>query len=212
MRRWLLSTLLSVLTAVGCAGTASAMPGTALERGASKETALEGAALKGAALKGAAGSPARGPMISAEVEFRISTPEQKRVSGARVIVVAANGKVIATGVTGSDGKWSAKLRVKKDARFAPVQSMGTVTALIVARGYNEEVLFEVPVYSGAVQPVVLRPVQTGVRNEPGAELGNLHRMILMGIVDHYAQLAKLQKQQPIPGEQNYSPWGPGQHP
>ncbi len=86
--------------------------------------------------------------------------------------------------------------------------MGTVTAIAVARGFNEQIVFDVPVAPGEVQPITLLEAKSGQRNEPFATLGHLHRLIYAQVIDRYARQAHLGKQPPIAREFQYAPWGP----
>jgi len=140
------------------------------------------------------------------IEFRVATPDAKTVDGARVIVVEQGGKVLASGVTDKSGIWIASIPIEQDLRFQDIREMGTVTAIAAANGYNEQVVFEVPVVQDGVQPIILNPVQPNKRNEPTVALGNLHRHDVMQFINRYAKALGLQKQSPIPGEKGYAPW------
>lgn len=142
------------------------------------------------------------------VEFRVAAPDLKRISKARVIVIDKNGKVVSSGVTDSRGTWLATLRPELDQRFKQVRPMGTVTALVLAHGYNEEVEFEVPVFPGSIQPVMMIPIAPNRRNEPQADLGNLHRHDIMRMIDAYAREQGLTRQPSVAGEKGYAPWSP----
>ncbi|MHB1627951.1 MAG: hypothetical protein ACYCVB_06195 [Bacilli bacterium] len=157
-------------------------------------------------------SPAKDPVsaqpLESTVEFRVADPGLKPIPGARVAIVGQSGEVLGTGLTNSVGMWKAKITVKPDPRFVSSGKLGTVAALVTAAGYNEMLLFEVPVDQGQVQvqPVILNPIQTGQRNEPVAALGNIHRHAYMRLIDDYAQRIKLVRQPAIKGEQGYAPW------
>ncbi|PWI57793.1 hypothetical protein [Sulfoacidibacillus thermotolerans] len=142
------------------------------------------------------------------VEFRVANVQMKKIEGARVTVVDNRGKIIETGLTNREGVWDARIATPTDRRFAPVRKMGTVTALLFADGYNETIVFDVPVEQGQIQPVTLNPIVPNQRNEPHAELGAIHRLTIIGLINHYAEMQKLKKQPPIPGELNYAPWSP----
>ncbi len=155
-------------------------------------------------------SPAKNPVsaqsFESTVEFRVADPSLKPIPGARVAIVGQSGEVLGTGLTNSVGMWKAKITVKPDPRFVSSGKLGTVTALVTATGFNEMLLFEVPVDQGQVQPVILNSIQTGQRNEPVAALGNIHRHAYMRLIDDYAQRIKLVRQPAIKGEQGYAPW------
>lgn len=142
------------------------------------------------------------------IDFRIGSRETARVAGARIIVIGDDGDVLAQGVSNSNGEWRVSLPLKPDKRFEAVRAMDTVTAIAVAKGYNEAVVFEVPVAADMVQPIILNPIRANQRNEPLAFLGNLHRHDLAVLINAYAQKVGLSRQAPVPGEQGYSPWGP----
>ena len=142
------------------------------------------------------------------IDFRIGSRATVRVVGARIIVIGDDGDVLAQGVSNSNGEWRVSLPLKPDKRFEAVRAMDTVTAIAVAKGYNEAVVFEVPITANTVQPIILNPLRANQRNEPLAFLGNLHRHDLAVLIDAYAQKVGLVRQAPVPGEQGYAPWGP----
>lgn len=142
------------------------------------------------------------------VEFRVGTTESKRVAGARIIVVNPEGKIVASGLTNSSGVWNASVPYQNDPKYEQAGPRGTVTAIVVANGYNEQAVFEVPIKQDAVQPVVLYPISKNQRNEPTASLGNIHHHDLISFIDHFANKFGLKRQAPIPNEKGYAPWGP----
>jgi hypothetical protein len=146
------------------------------------------------------------PTVTATVQFRVfSARDYSTIAGARIIVINRDGRILQTGLTNAQGAWRATLTVPRDPRFG---SMGVATAIAVANGYNENVVFDVPVKVDTVQPITLSPIVAGLRNEPSAVLGNLHRLDVIDLVNRYAKELGLQKQTPIPGEMGYAPWGP----
>lgn len=146
---------------------------------------------------------------TATVEFRVASVQQQNIVDAEIIVIDENGDILARGRTDAMGKWLCSVPWKVDPRFDDVRPVRTVTAIVVATGYNEHVLFEVPVRPHAVQPVLMTPVGANRRNEPTYGLGNLHRTEIQKMVDSYAKQSGLKRQQPVPGEEGYAPWGPG---
>lgn len=143
---------------------------------------------------------------TAAVRFRVVSAEDFRVlPGARVIVVGEDGRIITSGLTNSEGIWSPSLTVPLDPRF---KDIGIVMAIGIANGHNENVVFEVPVKQGTVQPITLYPIQPRLRNEASASLGQLHHLDVIGTVNRYAQMLGLAKQPGITGEFGYSPWSP----
>ncbi|QSO45476.1 hypothetical protein [Alicyclobacillus mengziensis] len=143
---------------------------------------------------------------TATIRFRVVSADDFRVlPGARVIVVGEDGRIITSGVTNTDGIWSPSLTVPLDPRF---KDIGIVTAIGVANEHNENVVFEVPVKQGTVQPITLYPIQPRLRNEASASLGQLHHLDVIEIVNRYAQMLGLSKQPGIVGEFGYSPWSP----
>ncbi len=145
---------------------------------------------------------------NAAVEFRISSPDLKNIGGARVIIINNKGAIIANGVTNSSGVWSSFLHTEQDPRFVNIHQLGTVTAIVTAVGYNEEVVFEVPVFPGSIQPVTMVPLRPSQRNEPINDLGNLHRHDIRQMIDRYANELGLAKQKPLPGERDDDHWSP----
>ncbi|GMA64773.1 hypothetical protein NZD89_05275 [Alicyclobacillus fastidiosus] len=144
--------------------------------------------------------------VSATVTFRVvSAADYQGLKGARVIVVDSSGRVITSGLTNSNGVWSVPLTVNSDPRF---DGLGVVTAICVANGYNENVVFEVPVRQGTVQPITLYPVKPKLRNEASASLGQLHHLDVIEIVNKYASQMGLERQPGLSGESGYAPWGP----
>ncbi|WAH35065.1 hypothetical protein [Alicyclobacillus dauci] len=144
--------------------------------------------------------------VSANVEFRVVSAEDfKALQGARLIIIDRSGNVLTTGLTNSNGVWSVPLNVDVDPRF---KDLGVVTAICVANGHNEHVVFEVPVRQGTVQPITLYPIRPRLRNEASATLGQLHHLDVISIVDRYAQKVGLTRQPAIAGEAGYAPWSP----
>ena len=162
--------------------------------------------------QGNAAQPKAGTGKFETVLFRVGSPSGKRVSGARVIVLDPDGDIVTTGLTNATGEWSAPVPIQVDGRFASVRRMGTVAAIVVASGYNEQVIFTIPVMPNAVQPVILNPITPGARNEPMATLGNLHRQDVRVLIDTYAKKLGLKRQPPVQGDYGYSPWGPNLEP
>ena len=143
---------------------------------------------------------------TATVRFRVVSAEDFKVlPGARVIVVGDDGRIIISGLTNTEGTWSPSLTVPLDPRF---KDIGIVTAIGIANGHNENVVFGVPVKQGTVQPITLYPIQPRLRNEASASLGQLHHLDVIEIVNRYAQMLGLSKQTAIVGEFGYSPWSP----
>lgn len=154
------------------------------------------------------------PEVSGSVEFRTieqlpQEPWHRAVAGARILVIGPDGKLLTTGLTDAAGRWTAQVTVPLDQRFAPARTLGTVSAIAVANGYVERLFFDVPVIAeGAVQVVTLAPIQPHQRNEPGYELGMLHRLWVLPLLDHYAQAAGLGRQPPVKGDWNSPHWAP----
>jgi len=154
------------------------------------------------------------PTLTGTVEFRAieqlpQEPWHRAIAGARVLVIGPDGKLLATGLTDAAGKWTAQVTVPIDQRFARSRRLGTVTAIAVANGYIERLFFDVPVTEeGAVQVVALSPIQPHQRNEPGYELGMLHRLWVLPLLDHYAEQAGLGRQAPVEGDWNSPHWAP----
>ena len=78
-----------------------------------------------------------------------------------------------------------------------------------ANGYVERLFFDVPATEeGSVQVVTLSPINPHQRNEPGYELGMLHRLWVLPLLDLYAEQAGLCKQPSVEGDWNSPHWGP----
>lgn len=154
------------------------------------------------------------PPVSGTTEFRViheltQEPWSKPIPGARILVIGPHGHLLATGLTNQEGRWPASLTVPTDPRFAPSATLGTVTAIAIAEGYIERIFFDVPVIAhGALQVMSLTPIIPNQRNEPGYELGMLHRLWFLPLLDHYAGQAGLGKQPPVPGDWNSPHWSP----
>ncbi len=146
--------------------------------------------------------------IKASVEFRVASQDSKEIPGARVIVIDKSGKILNSGLTNQKGIWDAALTVEQDSRFKDVKQLGTVTTICVAKGYNEDITFEVPVHEGAVQPIILRQINGKARNEPTRSLGNLHRHTIVDLMNHYAEQYGLSKQAPINSDPGRTQWSP----
>lgn len=147
-------------------------------------------------------------MVTATVHFRaISAASEKPIQGARIILIGNGGQILETGVTDANGNWTTAITVNQDERFKDVK-MGTVTAIGLANGHNEEVVYGVPVVEGQVQPITLNPFEPGKRNEPSSYLGNLNHIYQMGLVDKYATKVGLRRQSRIRTADGYAPWSP----
>jgi hypothetical protein len=142
------------------------------------------------------------------LDFHVINAKQDNVSGARVICIDPDGKVLRSGLTDKKGDWTCRIPLQQDPRFDEAREMGIITAMAVAKGYNESVVFEVPVVNQGQQPITMEAIKPNRRNEPTYALGNLHRHDVLKMVNDYAKQLKLKKQPPVPGEQGYSAWGP----
>lgn len=155
---------------------------------------------------GRAPVPPRPATVTATVQFRVvSSSDFRAIPGARVVIIGPDGRFLHTALTDTEGISRVSVTVPRDPRFP---DLGFVTALCVANGHNETVVFDVPVRQGTVQPVTLNPIQPGLRNEPTAMLGQIHRLDVIDFVNRYGAALGLQRQTPIPGEQGYAPFGP----
>ena len=142
------------------------------------------------------------------IEFRVGSIKSEVIGSARVIVINHEGKVITTGLTNSAGSWTATVPYFKVEWNEHFSTKGVVTAMAMANGYNEQVVFIVPITKNTIQPIVLQPIVPNGRNEPSASLGMIYHHELNQLVDRYAEQLKLVKQPPIPGGFGYAPWGP----
>lgn len=147
--------------------------------------------------------------VTATVEFRVFGPWGP-VADARLLVVGPDGRLLTSGLTAADGKWLITLTVRRDPRFLvpDVAHLGTVTAIAFADGFIERLYFDVPVRQGAVQVINLKPIQPHQRNEPGYELGMLHRLNVLPLIDHYAEQANLGRQPSVEGDWSSPHWSP----
>lgn len=152
--------------------------------------------------------------VNGTVEFRAieqlpREPWYRPIADTRILVIGPDGKLLKTGVTDQTGKWITQLVVPEDPRFSPSRTLGTVTAVAVASGYIERLFFDVPVTAeGDVQVVALLPIRPYRRNEPGYELGMLHRLWVLPLLDYYAEQAGLGKQPHVEGDWNSPHWSP----
>jgi len=143
-----------------------------------------------------------------EVEFRVGSSASTVIKGARVIVILHDGKVIATGRTDAEGRWTTRVPFYQVQWNTEFSTKGIVNAIVIADGYNEQVVFVIPITAHSIQPVVLQPVVPNGRNLPSASLGNIHQHTLRHFVDYYAELLGLQRQKGVPGDFDYAPWSP----
>ncbi|RIV22822.1 hypothetical protein D2Q93_08955 [Alicyclobacillaceae bacterium I2511] len=126
------------------------------------------------------------PSYHGTLVVRVGDPTGKHVAKAKVILVGENGKIIQSGDTNPQGQWVTHLTYHADPRLSMTRPLGTTTALVFAKGYNETVVFEVPLGQSSVAPVTLTPFVLGQRNEPQATLGNLHHILVADMLDYYA--------------------------
>jgi hypothetical protein len=152
--------------------------------------------------------------LTGTVEFRAieqlpQEPWHRAIAGARVLVIGPDGTLLATGLTDAAGTWTLEVTVPVDQRFSRSRLLGTVTAIAVANGYVERLFFDVPVTEeGAVQVMALSSIEPHQRNEPGYELGMLHRLWVLPLLDQYAEQAGLGRQAPVEGDWNSPHWAP----
>lgn len=144
------------------------------------------------------------------IEFRVGSTKTTVISGARVIVINHEGKIIATGLTDSMGVWNAFVPLYKVEWNEHFTTKGVVTAIVIANGYNEQIVFVVPITEHTIQPVVLQPIVPNGRNLPSRALGNIHSEDLRRFIERYAEMMKLKRQAPVPGDPGYAPWSPEQ--
>ncbi|MCF8567306.1 hypothetical protein LLE49_21525 [Alicyclobacillus tolerans] len=142
------------------------------------------------------------------IEFRVGSPNSTTVPGARVIVINHEGNVVATGLTNAKGVWDTSVPLYEMKWNRGFDAKGVLNAVIVANGYNEQVVFVIPNSPNTVQPVVLQPIVPNRRNQPTQSLGNYSIHDLKLYVNHYAEELRLKKQLPIPGDPGYAPWSP----
>lgn len=120
------------------------------------------------------------------------------ISNARIIVINSLGAIIGTELTNSEGEAKISVTVPKDPRF-PMKSMGEVTVITVANGYNEHINFSVPINgfddnTGRVF-VPLWNIDPNRRNEPQFLNGSFHRFTVFELLDYYAEEIGLKRQE-----------------
>ncbi|MDQ0914600.1 hypothetical protein [Paenibacillus sp. V4I5] len=133
------------------------------------------------------------------------------INNARFIVIDRDGEIITTGLSNSKGEWIVPIKVERDPRF-PTKQMGTVTLITIAKGYNEHIMFNVPVNehmdsNKGTASVSLNPIKTTQRNEPSIlNAGYIHRFTVFETLDYYAKKLGLKKQPQL--DHDYLHWGP----
>jgi hypothetical protein len=138
----------------------------------------------------------------------VGSPKTTVIRGARVIVLLHDGQIASSGLTDSSGRWSARVPYYEVQWNEHFSTKGVVNAIVVANGYNEQVVFVIPITAHTVQPVVLQPTVANGRNLPSTSLGNIHQHNLQNFVNRYAELMGLKRQAPIPDDLGYAPWSP----
>lgn len=131
------------------------------------------------------------------------------IKNARFIVIDRNGKIVATGLSDSKGQWNVPLVIERDPRF-PTKQMGTITLITIANGFNENLIFNVPVNEledGKGRATVsLRPVESNRRNEPTFLNATIHRFTMFDTLDYYAKMLGLKRQLQL--DPNSLQWSP----
>ncbi|MGD8189584.1 hypothetical protein ACQCN2_06215 [Brevibacillus ginsengisoli] len=155
---------------------------------------------------------ARDKTVTAEVEFRVIGAQENQIGAmvpnARILIVDNKGNLLRSGLTNKDGIWRVLITTEIDPRFTMVEKMSTVTAITIANGFNEAIIFDVPVKSDAVQVIVLSPLKRNSRNEPTYSLGMLHRLTVIPLIDTYAKQAGLIRVNSIEGDPDSPHWSP----
>ncbi|MED4784682.1 hypothetical protein [Brevibacillus choshinensis] len=131
------------------------------------------------------------------------------IKNARFIVIDRSGEIVATGLSDLNGEWIVPLVIERDPRF-PTKQMGTITLITVANGFNENLLFNVPVNEHGNgkgrASVSLRPVEPNRRNEPSYLNAPVHRFTMFDTLDYYAKKLGLKRQLQIdPHSLQWSP-------
>ncbi|UPM56292.1 hypothetical protein [Gottfriedia acidiceleris] len=133
------------------------------------------------------------------------------IKGARVIIINSLGKILSTELTDSKGIAKINVLVNKDPLF-PNRQMGEVTIITVAKGYNEQIDFRVPINEfndhTAKDSVSLWIVDPKRRNEPRYTNGSYHRLTVYDMLDDYANQVGLTKQNIKMDVGAEPPWGP----
>jgi hypothetical protein len=153
-------------------------------------------------------------IIAADIHFKISSSlGGSTIPNVRLIIIDRNGRIIANRLANSAGELGIKVKLPIDPRF-PHKSMGTVTVIAVADGFNEYIDFDVPVNeqnNGAGRAAIsLIPVRADARNEPSYNMHQFHRFTVFRMLDDYAEQVGLVKQKQIQGAEGFGlvdmPW------
>ena len=79
--------------------------------------------------------------------------------------------------------------------------MGSATVMVVAKGYNELIQYEVPIHQLGGALLYLYPINGKCRNEPHFQLGGPPRWAHLPVVYYYAKKVGLKRQ-------TQNTWGP----
>jgi hypothetical protein len=139
--------------------------------------------------------------ISAILISKVTTnfeENNKPIRYARVIVINSLGEIIGSGLTNSKGIAEISVTVSRDPRF-PRKKMGVVSIIAVANGYNEHINFNVPIneykdYTGSVN-IALWKIDATRRNEPHYIHASFHRFTVFQMLDYYAEMFGLKRQE-----------------
>lgn len=139
--------------------------------------------------------------VKAIVTAKVTTTTEEQeipIRDARIIVINSVGEIIGTELTNAEGEAKIPVSVLKDRRF-PSKTIGEVTIIAVANGYNEYINFSVPINefndrSGKVS-VSLREINRNNRNEPQFLNGSFHRFTVFEMLDHFAEEIGLKRQE-----------------
>jgi hypothetical protein len=152
-------------------------------------------------------------ILTAKVTTIINPSDEQGtpITNARLVVINSLGKIIATGLTNSNGEAKIPVTVPKDHRF-PMKNMGEVTVIAVANGYNEHINFSVPINefnenTGRVS-ISLWQIDPNRRNEPQFIHGSFHRLNVFEMLDYYAKKLGLKRQNIKEDSISPAPWGP----
>jgi hypothetical protein len=130
------------------------------------------------------------------------------ITGARIIIIDANGNIVGNKLTNQKGEVSLPLTTFRNKIF-PTENMGEVTVIVIADGYNEEIDFNVTINEFGQNKgranAYLEKIREQGRNEPQYINGSYHRLTVFQMLDYYANKVGLKKQQ-LPKEIVGDPW------
>lgn len=129
----------------------------------------------------------------------INKNTKQHIEGVKMVVIDnVNGKVIDVVTSDKNGKVEKAFTTSIDKKYLWADPnkrghnpRGTVTIIAFKKGFNESVIFEVPVSKcSAGQPFYMEPIVPLSRNGPNVQLGNNHQLEVMSMVEKYTKYIK----------------------